>query len=554
MSKMPIHRYKPFESVALPGRQWVNNRITRAPIWCSVDLRDGNQALIEPMGMERKKRMLATLIGVGYREIEIGFPSASQTDFDFARACIEQNLLGEDTVAQVLVQCREHLIKRTFESLAGYKTAIVHFYNSTSTLQRRVVFNATRSEVQKIAVDGAKLIKKLAEDNPQTKFRFQYSPESFTQTELDYALDVCHAVMDIIKPTKDDPIIFNLPATVEIATPNHYADQIEWMHTHFQKREAIILSLHPHNDRGTGVAAAELGLMAGADRIEGTLFGNGERTGNVDLVTLGMNMVSQGVDAGIDFSNMRHLVQTAEYCNQIKVHERHPYAGSLAFTAFSGSHQDAIKKGLAALEQQNSEIWEVPYLPIDPKDVGEAYGAIIRVNSQSGKGGIAYILEADYGVRLPRRLQIEFSAKIQQFADDNEREIKPEEIYNAFVDNFILDKPYKFINHQAIKIDKAKNHFEMEFTIEINGKNEILRGLGNGELSALMNAMNKRLGLAEDIYDYNEHALRGHADSQAITYIEGRKNNAPFYGVGIHTDTTIASFNAILSLYNRLSR
>ncbi len=548
---MPIHRYKPFESVNLANRQWINNRITQAPIWCSVDLRDGNQALIEPMGMERKKRMLATLIKIGYKEIEIGFPSASQTDFDFARACTDESLLPDDVYPQVLVQCREHLIRRTFEALKGYKKAIVHFYNSTSTLQRQVVFNMSREEVKNIACEGARLIRQLADENPQTEWRFQYSPESFTQTELDYSLEVCHAVMDIIKPTKQNPIIFNLPATVEVATPNHYADQIEWMHRNFKNRDCIILSLHPHNDRGTGVAAAEFGLMAGADRIEGTLFGNGERTGNVDLVTLGMNMVSQGVDANIDFSNMRELVQVAEYCNQLAVPERHPYAGMLVFTAFSGSHQDAIKKGLNAMQSSNSDVWAVPYLPIDPKDVGASYDAVIRINSQSGKGGVAFILESDYGIRLPRRLQIEFSSLIQKFADDQEREIKASEIYHEFSQEFVNNiAPLEFIIHRSQMQQNGDIHtiFDMKY----QGKNIEITGKGTGAIDAFVHGVNQYLKLNANVLDYNEHAIGQGSEAEAIAYLEIKSGNTALHGVGRARNTEVASLLALTSAYNRL--
>ncbi|MDX1738935.1 MAG: 2-isopropylmalate synthase, partial [Alphaproteobacteria bacterium] len=413
---MPVHKYKPFTPVSLEDRTWPSKTLDKAPVWCSVDLRDGNQALIDPMGSDRKHRMYDLLISMGYKEIEIGFPAASQTDFDFCRELIDQKKIPDDVTVQVLVQCREHLIKRTFEALDGAKNVIVHFYNSTSTLQRNVVFNLDREGIKNIAVEGAKLVKKLGDEaaSKGMNIRYEYSPESFTQTELDYSVEICEAVMDVIQPDASNPIILNLPATVEVSTPNVYADQIEFFHRNIKNRESVILSIHPHNDRGTGVAAAEFALMAGGDRIEGTLFGNGERTGNVDLVTLGMNMVSQGVDAGIDFANLPEIVKAVEYCNQLPIHPRHPYAGELVFTAFSGSHQDAIKKGLKAIEKANSNEWNVPYLPIDPEDVGANYEAVIRINSQSGKGGVAYIMEADHGIRMPRKLQIEFSGVIQR--------------------------------------------------------------------------------------------------------------------------------------------
>ncbi|MCG8493811.1 MAG: 2-isopropylmalate synthase, partial [Sneathiellales bacterium] len=423
MTFTPGDKYKAFEPINLPDRQWPSKVIDKAPIWCSVDLRDGNQALIEPMGHERKLRMFRHLVELGFKEIEVGFPSASQTDFDFVRFLIDNNEIPDDVKIQVLTQSREELIRRTFEAIKGTKQAIVHLYNSTSTLQRRVVFDMDREGIKEIAVEGAKLVRKLADEMPETRVQMEYSPESFTQTELDYACEVCAAVMDIWKPTLENKIIINLPATVEVAGPNVYADQIEWMHRNLPNRDKIILSLHPHNDRGTGVAAAEFGVMAGADRVEGTLFGNGERTGNVDVVNIAMNMYTQGVDPELDFSNINEVVRTVEYCNQLPVHPRHPYGGELVFTAFSGSHQDAIKKGFSALKQANSELWEIPYLPIDPQDLGRNYDAVIRVNSQSGKGGVAYLLQEDYGIELPRMLQVEFSKVIQQITDETGKEL-----------------------------------------------------------------------------------------------------------------------------------
>ena len=421
MALMPIEKYQPFAPIDLPDRTWPGKLIEQAPMWCSVDLRDGNQALIEPMGPDRKLRMFKALCNMGFKEIEVGFPAASETDFAFCRKIIDENLIPDDVTIQVLTQSREELIRRTFRSIDGAKRAIVHLYNSTSTTQRRVVFNLDKAGHYQIAVDGAQLIKELAPSVPGTEIIYQYSPESFTQTELPYALEICEAVMDVWQPTPEQKTIINLPATVEVSTPNIYADQIEWMHRNFSRRDCVMLSLHPHNDRGTGVAAAEFGLMAGADRIEGTLFGNGERTGNVDIITLGMNMVSQGVDAGLDMRNMRELRATAEYCNQLPVHPRHPYAGDLVFTAFSGSHQDAINKGLKALKTVNSPVWDVPYLPIDPADVGASYEAVIRINSQSGKGGISYIMETEYGIQMPRALQVEFSGVVQQISDGTGR-------------------------------------------------------------------------------------------------------------------------------------
>src|SRR5690349_11587120 len=445
---MPFRRYQPFTPIELPDRTWPANRIEQAPLWCPVDLRDGNQALIDPMTPARKRRMFDLLVRLGYKEIEVGFPSASQTDFDFVREIIEQDLIPDDVTIQVLTQAREPLIERTYESIAGAPRAIVHLYNSTSTLQRRVVFGLDKAGITAIATDAARLCLKLAETMGDTEVRFEYSPESYTGTELDYALEVCSAVLDVWQPTPEWPAVINLPATVEMATPNVYADSIEWMSRNLPRRDAVVLSLHPHNDRGTAVAAAELGVMAGADRIEGTLFGNGERTGNVDLVTLGLNLFTQGVNPEIDFSDINDLVRTAEYCNQLPVHPRHPYGGDLVFTAFSGSHQDAIKKGFAAMKQSNSGEWAVPYLPIDPEDLGRDYEAVIRINSQSGKGGVAYLMETDYGLTLPRRLQMEFSAVVQEIADKTGKEISSKDIWQAFNDEYLgFEKPFKFVTH-----------------------------------------------------------------------------------------------------------
>lgn len=566
---MPIHKYKPYLDVALTNRQWPNQRITKSPIWCSVDLRDGNQALVEPMGIERKMRMFKKLCAIGYKEIEIGFPSASQPDYDFTRHLLQQKAIPNDVWVQVLTQCRSHLIEKTFASLKSYPRAIVHFYNSTSTLQRQVVFKMSKAEVKKIAVDAAITIKQLAEENSETDFRFEYSPESFTQTELNYALEVCEAVIEVIKPTAEKPMIINLPATVEIASPNNYADMIEWMHQHFNNRQAIILSLHPHNDRGTAIAAAELGLMAGADRIEGTLFGNGERTGNVDLVTLGMNLVSQGVDAGIDFSDMRSLIQTAEYCNRMPVPDRHPYAGALVFTAFSGSHQDAINKGLKALTEKNSNEWAVPYLPIDPNDIGASYEAVIRINSQSGKGGMAFVMENDYGMKLPRRLQIEFSGQVQQLSESKESldkgEVEPEEIFQLFSKEYLgLTEPYQWVSYQIIDI--KNNQPIYQFRIKKHGELIEWQGMGESILLAFLTCLNqdfqKQQKTELDVVDYTEHALGAGAKATAITYIECRlklkgngKTNIPktWFGVGMDPSIDISSLKAILSAANRFA-
>ncbi|MDI9313210.1 MAG: 2-isopropylmalate synthase, partial [Hydrotalea sp.] len=527
---MPVHKYQATPPIDLKNRQWPDKQITKSPIWCSVDLRDGNQALVEPMGIERKTRLFKKLCAIGYKEIEIGFPSASQPDFDFARHLIDNDLIPDDVWPQVLVQCRDHLIEKTFAALKGYPRAIIHFYNSTSTLQRRVVFNADKKAVKDIACHGARLIMAAAEKIVGTDLRFEYSPESFTQTELDYALEVCEAVQDIVKPTKEKPIIFNLPATVEIATPNHYADMIEWMHSHFTRRDAVVLSLHPHNDRGTGIAATELGLMAGADRVEGTLFGNGERTGNVDLVTLGLNLVSQGVDAGIDFSDIRDLVAVAEFCNRMPVADRHPYAGALVFTAFSGSHQDAINKGLKAMKDSNSPQWQVPYLPIDPADIGASYEAVIRINSQSGKGGVAFVLETDHGIKLPRRLQIEFSNVVQKLSEKKEDmdlgEVSSREIHDCFYETYLNDKNgvYQW-RHFTITEKSSDGVMVCEFALTKQGKDIVLTGKGETMLQAFLPAINRDSGLSLDIIDYSEHALGAGQGATAITYMECRNNN-----------------------------
>ncbi|MDX1514377.1 MAG: 2-isopropylmalate synthase, partial [Gammaproteobacteria bacterium] len=447
-SGMPIHKYQAFAPIDLPDRLWPTRTITKAPIWCSVDLRDGNQALIDPMDSKRKLRMFKVLVEMGFKEIEVGFPSASQTDFDFVRKLIEDDLVPDDVTVQVLTQARDPLIRRTYESLQGVKRAIVHVYNSTSTLQRRVVFDMDREGIKGIATDAANLVRELAEGMNGSEIIYQYSPESFTGTELDFAVEVCDAVAEVWQPTPQKKAIMNLPATVEMATPNVYADQIEWFIRNVSNRESLVVSLHPHNDRGTGVAAAELGVMAGADRVEGTLFGNGERTGNVDVVTLAGNLFSQGIDPELDLSDINMLRETAEYCNQLPVHPRHPYAGDLVYTAFSGSHQDAIKKGMAALEKSNSGVWEVPYLPVDPKDLGRSYEAIIRVNSQSGKGGVAYILNSDYHLDLPRNLQIEFSRAVQNVTDESGKEISADEIWDLFQNEYLkVNKPFEFVEH-----------------------------------------------------------------------------------------------------------
>jgi 2-isopropylmalate synthase len=554
MATMPAGKYRPCEPVNLSDRTWPGRTIDKPPIWCSVDLRDGNQALIDPMDGKRKLRMFKTLVQMGFKEIEVGFPAASQTDFDFTRKLIDEDLVPRDVTIQVLTQARPELIERTFESIQGSHRAILHLYNSTSTLQRRVVFGLERDGVKAIAVNAAKLVRELAEKMDGTDIIYQYSPESFTGTELDYAVEVCDAVCDVWQPTPDNKVIINLPATVEMSTPNLYADQIEWMCRHLKHRDNIILSLHPHNDRGTGVAAAELGVMAGADRIEGTLFGNGERTGNVDVITLAGNLYTQGVDPGLDLSDIDRLRETAEYCNQLPVHPRHPYAGDLVFTAFSGSHQDAIKKGMAALEKSNSGLWEVPYLPIDPQDLGRSYEAIIRVNSQSGKGGVSYILHADHGLDLPRGLQVEFSKAVQSVTDQTSQEITAEAIWDLFQKEYLdARSPYEFVEHWSMPDTGANEMRRMTATIRENGVERTINGKGNGPIAAFIDAMGKACGVSLKVVDYHEHAIGHGADAMAIAYVEAEMDGAGrTFGVARHANITIASLRATCGALNRL--
>ena len=552
--KMPFEKYQPFEPIRLTDRTWPDAVITKAPTWCSVDLRDGNQALISPMDSERKKRMFLTLVDMGFKEIEVGFPAASQTDFDFVRMLIEEDLIPDDVIIQVLTQAREELIRRTYESLEGAKQAIVHLYNSTSTLQRRVVFGLDKDGITKIATDGAKLVRELA-GKTDTKIIYEYSPESFTGTELDYAVEVCEAVMDVYEPTPENKIILNLPATVEMATPNIYADQIEWFLRNIKNRDSVILSLHPHNDRGTGVAAAELGVMAGADRVEGTLFGNGERTGNVDVISLGMNMFSQGVDPELDMSDMNSLVRVAEHCNQLPVHPRHPWAGELVFTAFSGSHQDAIKKGMAAIGDSNSGIWEVPYLPIDPQDVGSTYEAVIRINSQSGKGGVAYILEQDYGFALPRRLQIEFSQVIQRITDDTGDEIMSEDIWESFNKEYLnATTPFGFVEHRTVPDTHASERRNMTAVVRVDGAEKVISGKGNGPIDSYVDALKSQCNVDFKVIDYRERAIGTGADAQAVAYVEIETPEGALFGVGEHVNIVSASLRAVTSAVNRAIR
>ena len=540
----PTDKYSAFKPIDLKNRKWPNKIIEKAPIWCSVDLRDGNQALIEPMGAERKNRMFDLLCKLGFKEIEVGFPSASKTDFDFVRDLIENKKIPSDVNIQVLTQAREELIINTFDSLKGASKAIVHFYNSTSTLQRRVVFDQDKDGIKKIATDAAELIKRLATENTSTEWTFEYSPESFTGTELEYAREVCDEVVEILKPVSKNKIIINLPATVEMSTPNIYGDQIEWMNNNLKNRKDICLSLHPHNDRGTAVAASEFGLMAGADRVEGTLFGNGERTGNVDIVTIALNMLTQGIEPELDFSNINSVMREVEYCNQLPVHPRHPYAGDLVFTAFSGSHQDAIKKGFQAIKKSNDPKWEVPYLPIDPADLGRNYEAVVRINSQSGKGGVAFLLEKDHGVSLPRRLQISLSQKIQKLADESGKEISSSEIWDIFEKSYLQPvNNFSYIKHASSS--KQEMH-SLELTMNMNDRETIIQGSGNGPIDSFINGLSNEVGVNIKVADYHQSAISSGSDAKAAAYIELENNGETFWGVGIHPNTTRASFDAII--------
>ena len=540
----PTDKYSAYKPVDLVNREWPSNTIKKAPIWCSVDLRDGNQALIEPMGSERKNRMFSLLCKLGFKEIEVGFPSASKTDYDFVRDLIENKKIPSDVNIQVLTQAREELIIKTFESLKGASKGIIHFYNSTSTLQRKVVFNQDKDGVKKIATDAAELIKKLALENSDTEWTFEYSPESFTGTELEYARDVCDNVVEILKPVSKNKIIINLPATVEMSTPNIYGDQIEWMNKNLKNRNDICLSLHPHNDRGTAVAASEFGIMAGADRVEGTLFGNGERTGNVDIVTIALNMLTQGVEPNLDFSNINSVMREVEYCNQLPVHPRHPYAGDLVFTAFSGSHQDAIKKGFQAIKKSNDPKWEVPYLPIDPADLGRNYEAVVRINSQSGKGGVAFLLEKDHGVSLPRRLQISLSQRIQKLADDTGKEISSSQIWDIFEKKYLQPiNNYSYIKHSSSSKDDLH---KLELTMNMNNEETTIKGSGNGPIDSFVNGLSEKIGVEIKVADYHQTAISSGSDAKAAAYIELEKDGKTFWGVGIHPNTTRASFDAII--------
>ena len=551
----PEKKYLPFKPVNLVNRKWPNKIITNSPSWCSVDLRDGNQSLVEPMDTEKKMRMFKTLVEMGFKEIEVGFPSASETDFDFCRFLIEENLIPKDVTIQVLTQAREHLIDKTFEALKGSGSAIIHLYNSVSTLQRKVVFKEDKKGVKEIAINGAKMISQRLKMIPETSIKLQYSPESFTGTELDYALEVCEEVLDCWDANINNKVIINLPATVEMSTPNIYADQIEWMLSNFSNRDRIILSLHPHNDRGTAIAATELALMAGADRVEGTLFGNGERTGNVDIVTLGLNMFTQGIDPELNFSDINKLIETAEACNNIPVHNRHPYAGSLVHTAFSGSHQDAIRKGMEAINKSNSEHWEVPYLPIDPNDIGRTYEAIIRVNSQSGKAGAAWILEQDHHIYLPKGAQIEFSKVVQKEADNSGKEITSKTILKIFEKEFLSEKNYELINFNSRKLSRDGKKEMIKASIKFKNKIYEITASGNGPISAFVTAMRKQFNLSFRLVDFGQNTRSSGSLAEAAAYIELKvpdETGLSVYGFGIDTSITLAPIKAVISAINRI--
>ena len=548
------NKYNPYPAVQISNRQWPNKIITKAPTWCSVDLRDGNQALVEPMDSIRKMRMFKQLVNMGFKEIEIGFPSASDTDFNFVRELIIEGHIPDDVTVQVLTQSREPLIIKTIESLKGCENAIIHLYNSTSTLQREVVFKETMEGVKKIATDGAKIIADHLHQLVSSNIRLQYSPESFTGTELPYALEVCENVLDVWQASVDKPVIINLPATVEMSTPNIHADQIEWMGNNFSERKRVILSLHPHNDRGTAIAATELGLMAGADRVEGTLFGNGERTGNVDLVTLGLNLFTQGINPNLDFSKINNLIDTAEFCNRLPIHERHPYAGSLVHTAFSGSHQDAIRKGMDNIENSNGEKWAVPYLPIDPADIGRTYEAIIRVNSQSGKGGTAWLLETDYQVRLPKGAEIELSANVQKIADKSGNEITSNIIWQTFNENFIVKKPFELID---FKVEGANRETNLEIiNAKVSYKNKIIQfsSQGNGPISAFINGIRENFDLQFKLEDFGQNTRSATSKAESAAYVELKFNNGQnsIFGCGIDTSITVAPILAVISAINKI--
>ncbi|MFZ0626356.1 MAG: 2-isopropylmalate synthase [Acidimicrobiia bacterium] len=549
---MPIEKYQAYPQVELPDRRWPDRRLTKAPLWCSVDLRDGNQALIEPMNPERKRLMFESLVEMGFAEIEVGFPAASEPDFEFIRQIIEDGAVPDHVTIQVLTQARPELIERTYESLVGANKAIVHLYNSTSTLQRRVVFGLDEAGITEIAVNGAVHCRAQEKHVEGTQIRYEYSPESFTGTELPFAKSVCEAVMDVVAPTPQSPIILNLPATVEMSAPNLYADMIEWFHREIRDRDSVVLSLHPHNDRGTAVAAAEFGLMAGAQRIEGTLFGNGERTGNVDVVTIALNLFSQGVDPELAITDINEYRRIAEHCNQLPIHPRHPYVGDLVYTAFSGSHQDAIKKGFEAMDETGQTLWEVPYLPIDPKDVGRTYEDVIRVNSQSGKGGVAYLLKTEQELELPRRLQIEFTRVIQSITDTTGQEITGNEIWTEFRRHYLaLAKPYELLRFETSQNAHGGNRTDVVATVRFEDEEQTIRGEGGGTIEAFVNAFRDQLDVSCRVLDYHEHSIGGGTDAQAVTYVEMEVGDRTLWGVGIHSDIATASLLAIVSGINR---
>ncbi|GAM02162.1 2-isopropylmalate synthase [Sphingomonas parapaucimobilis NBRC 15100] len=551
MLRDPSTKYRPFPTIALPDRQWPNRTITKAPRWLSTDLRDGNQALIDPMDAEKKTRMFDLLVKVGLKEIEVGFPSAGATEFDFISGLIQNDRIPDDVTIQVLTQSRRDLIERSFESLEGARTAIVHLYNAVSPAWRKIVFGMTRDEVRNIAVEGAKILRDEAAKRPNTDWFFEYSPETFSTAELDFSVEVCAAVMDVLKPTPDHPLILNLPATVECATPNVYADQIEWFGRNIPNRDSVVISLHTHNDRGTGVAAAELGVMAGADRVEGCLLGNGERTGNCDLVTVALNMYTQGVDPKLDLSDIDEVVNTVNYCTNLPVHPRTPYAGDLVFTAFSGSHQDAIKKGFAAQGQRNDDLWEVPYLPIDPADLGRSYEAVIRVNSQSGKGGVAWVIEQDKGLKLPKRLQADFSRHVQAMADATSRELNAADIWGGFEATYLPREGDRFVLRDY---EESGSTGQRTFIgrVQVDGEERSISGRGNGLISSVIAALADTTGPNLEVIDYNEHAIGHGADAQAAAYVEARTpDGRVVFGVGLDTDIATASVRAVLSAANR---
>ncbi|MCC6933116.1 MAG: 2-isopropylmalate synthase [Deltaproteobacteria bacterium] len=555
MHKHPAQKYIKTPPVVMSDRRWPSQELTQAPIWCSVDLRDGNQALIAPMNLEKKLEMFKLLLAIGFKEIEVGFPSASETEYSFLRYLIEKKLVPGDVKVQVLTQSREHLIQKTFESLRGAKQAIVHLYNSTSTLQRKVVFRLEKQEIIKIGVDGARLIKNLAEQAPDTKFTFEYSPESFSGTELDFAVEICDAIVDVWQPTVDNRVIINLPATVEMATPNIYADQIEWFCSHVKNRDKILISLHAHNDRGCAVAATELALLAGADRVEGTLFGNGERTGNVDLVTVALNLYSQGIHPGLDFSDLPRIAEVCERLTSIPTHTRAPYAGELVFTAFSGSHQDAINKGMLYTSSSATDKWEVPYLPIDPKDIGRSYEGIVRINSQSGKGGVAYVMRSEHGFNLPKRMHAEFARVVQAKADAIGKELRPEEIWETFHAEYVfVNNPLDLLNFETDK-SISSHHVQCCFQLNKDGAACQFYGQGNGPIDALKEAIAREMNINFNVEDYSQHSLGGGADAEAVSYIAIKvASGQVVYGVGIDSNITLSGLKALISAVNRLLR